>query len=103
MTDPARSPTSLAWRLALTAVLLRLAYAAIVQAYTMFGLPHGDRRADHVGRHAPLAGAQQHDGGRRAPQAVRHLHRPDAGLYAGRGRRDGLPAQRADAVRHEQP
>jgi len=39
MTDPARSPTSLAWRLALTAVLLRLAYAAIVQAYTMFGLP----------------------------------------------------------------
>ncbi|KAG1241876.1 hypothetical protein G6F65_023306 [Rhizopus arrhizus] len=63
----------------------------------------GDRRADHVGRHAPLAGAQQHDGGRRAPQAVRHLHRPDAGLYAGRGRRDGLPAQRADAVRHEQP
>ncbi|MGE8641425.1 MAG: hypothetical protein ACN6PR_22390 [Achromobacter sp.] len=39
MTDPARSPTSLAWRLALTAVFLRLAYAAVVQTYTMFGLP----------------------------------------------------------------
>ena len=39
MTDLARSPTSLAWRLALTAVFLRLAYAAVVQTYTMFGLP----------------------------------------------------------------
>ncbi|MBB1597312.1 hypothetical protein [Achromobacter sp. UMC46] len=39
MTDPVRSPSSLAWRLALTAVFLRLAYAAAVQGYMLIGLP----------------------------------------------------------------
>lgn len=39
MNDPARSPYSLAWRLALTAVVVRLAYAAIVQTYTLIGVP----------------------------------------------------------------
>jgi len=39
MTAPARSPYSLAWRLALTAVLVRVAYAALLQGYTLVGLP----------------------------------------------------------------
>ncbi|NMK47733.1 hypothetical protein [Achromobacter sp. Bel] len=39
MTDPVRSPASLAWRLALTAVFLRLAYAAAVQGYLLIGMP----------------------------------------------------------------
>lgn len=39
MTGPTRSPSSLAWRLALTAVILRLAYSAVVQGYTLIGLP----------------------------------------------------------------
>ncbi|WP_447918470.1 hypothetical protein [Achromobacter aegrifaciens] len=39
MTDPARSPSSLAWRLALTAVFLRLGYSVLVQSYSLIGLP----------------------------------------------------------------
>ncbi|WP_312432936.1 hypothetical protein [Achromobacter sp.] len=39
MTASARSHYSLAWRLALTAVLVRVAYAALVQGYTLVGLP----------------------------------------------------------------
>ena len=39
MTDSARSPSSLAWRLALTAIIVRVAYAALVQGYAAFGLP----------------------------------------------------------------
>ncbi|MBD9431396.1 hypothetical protein IB257_15775 [Achromobacter sp. ACM03] len=39
MTDPARSSYSLAWRLALTAVFLRLAYSALVQSYSLLALP----------------------------------------------------------------
>ncbi|WP_312996526.1 hypothetical protein [Achromobacter animicus] len=39
MTATARSPYSLAWRLALTVVLVRVAYAALVQGYTLVGLP----------------------------------------------------------------
>lgn len=39
MTDPVRPSYSLAWRLALTAVFVRLAYAAIVQTYTLIGAP----------------------------------------------------------------
>jgi len=43
MTDLARSPSSLAWRLALTAVIVRVAYAALVQSYSVFGLPQSDQ------------------------------------------------------------
>lgn len=39
MTAPARSPYSFALRLALTAVVVRVAYAALLQGYTLFGLP----------------------------------------------------------------
>ncbi|WP_454673321.1 hypothetical protein [Achromobacter pestifer] len=39
MNDSPQSPYSLAWRLALTAVVVRLAYAAIVQTYTLIGVP----------------------------------------------------------------
>ena len=39
MTDPARSPYSLAWRLALTAVFVRLAYSLLVQSYSLLALP----------------------------------------------------------------
>ena len=39
MIDSVRSPSSLAWRLALTAVFLRLAYSAVVQGFMLFGLP----------------------------------------------------------------
>lgn len=42
MTDLAHSPSSLAWRLALTAVIVRVAYAALVQSYSVFGLPQSD-------------------------------------------------------------
>ncbi|MBO1016210.1 hypothetical protein IPU70_21775 [Achromobacter sp. SD115] len=43
MTDPARSSYSLAWRLALTAVFLRLAYSALVQSYSLLALPGLER------------------------------------------------------------
>ncbi len=36
-------PASLAWRLALTAVIVRLAYGALVQGYTMLALPQFDQ------------------------------------------------------------
>ncbi|MFY0475711.1 hypothetical protein [Achromobacter marplatensis] len=39
MIDSVRSPSSLAWRLALTAVFVRLAYYALVQGYMLIGLP----------------------------------------------------------------
>lgn len=39
MTAPARSPYSLAWRLALVAIIVRVAFAALVQGYTLVGLP----------------------------------------------------------------
>lgn len=39
MTDSVRSPASLAWRLALAAVILRLVYSAAVQGYLLIGLP----------------------------------------------------------------
>ncbi|AVJ27458.1 hypothetical protein [Achromobacter spanius] len=39
MTAPARSPYSLAWRLALTVVIVRVAYAVLLQGYTLVGLP----------------------------------------------------------------
>ncbi|MEN4921996.1 hypothetical protein ABE485_25240 [Achromobacter spanius] len=39
MNNSARIPSSLAWRLALTAVIVRVAYAALVQGYSVFGLP----------------------------------------------------------------
>ncbi|MGV2906811.1 hypothetical protein ACNPP7_13610, partial [Achromobacter sp. AGC25] len=39
MIDSVRSPSSLAWRLALAAVFLRLAYSAVVQGFMLFGLP----------------------------------------------------------------
>ncbi|MDH0683421.1 hypothetical protein [Achromobacter animicus] len=39
MTAPARSPCSLALRLALTVVIVRVAYAALLQGYTLIGLP----------------------------------------------------------------
>lgn len=39
MTDPARSSYSLAWRLAWTAVFLRLGYSALVQLYSLLGMP----------------------------------------------------------------
>lgn len=37
MIDSSRSPSSLAWRLALTAVIVRMVYAALVQGYSVFG------------------------------------------------------------------
>ena len=37
MTDLARPAPSLAWRIAVAAVLLRLAYTALVQAYSLMG------------------------------------------------------------------
>lgn len=43
MIPSARSPSSLAWRLALVAVIVRLAYAALVQSTTMFGLPQSEQ------------------------------------------------------------
>ncbi len=44
MTDSSRPAYSLAWRIAVAAVLLRLAYTALVQAYTlMTPLPYGDQ------------------------------------------------------------
>jgi len=46
MIDPARSPSSLAWRLALTAVIVRVAYAALVQSYSVFGLPQSELLRD---------------------------------------------------------
>lgn len=38
MTNLARSSSSLAWRLALTAVILRVVYAGLAQSYQLFGL-----------------------------------------------------------------
>ncbi len=46
MTDPARSSYSLAWRLALTAVFLRLAYSALVQSYSLLALPRYEHLQD---------------------------------------------------------
>ncbi|AZS78284.1 hypothetical protein ELS24_07405 [Achromobacter spanius] len=43
MIPSARSPSSLAWRLALVAVIVRLVYAALVQSTTMFGLPQSEQ------------------------------------------------------------
>lgn len=43
MTATDRSPPSLAWRLALTAVIVRLIYSVLVQSYTMAGLPQSDQ------------------------------------------------------------
>lgn len=50
MTDPSRPAYSLAWRIAVAAVLLRLAYTVLVQAYTlMTPLPYGDQiRASYM-------------------------------------------------------
>lgn len=50
MTDSSRPAYSLAWRIAVAAVLLRLAYTVLVQAYTlMTPLPYGDQiRASYM-------------------------------------------------------
>lgn len=50
MTDSTRPAYSLAWRIAVAAVLLRLAYSVLVQAYTlMTPLPYGDQiRASYM-------------------------------------------------------
>ena len=39
MIEPTPFPSSLAWRLALTAVVVRVAYAALAQSYSVFWLP----------------------------------------------------------------
>lgn len=43
MTDAHRSPSSLAWRVALTAVIVRLIYSVLVQGYTVYALPQSDQ------------------------------------------------------------
>lgn len=43
MNQPDRYTPSLAWRLALTAVIVRLVYSALAQSFTIFALPQSDR------------------------------------------------------------
>jgi len=55
MTASARPPTSLAWRLALVALLLHLAYLAAIHGYTLFFMPQTDAMRELFGSPRYLA------------------------------------------------